>query len=97
MLRRKRILSLVAVVTMAITTMLVVPTAVTAAPSGYTSPCNGASNWTTGPENSLTMSSDLLSEFRAGRHARCDRLVFELDGNEKVSERGASMDLYAKG
>lgn len=61
----------------------------TAAPSGYTSPCYGSRGWTTGAENSLTMSSDLLTGFRAGRHATCDRLVFVLSDDDKIGYHAA--------
>ena len=83
MLRRK-ILSLTAAVMMVIATMLVAPATVAAASSGYNSPCYNWKGWTTGSENSFTMSSDLVSGFRAGRHSTCDRLVFALDGNDRV-------------
>lgn len=84
MLRRK-ILSLAAIATLFVTGLVSVPaTAVAAAPSSYANPCNGVGGWTTGSENSFRMSSDLLKAFRAGRHATCDRLVFVLDGDNRV-------------
>lgn len=56
----------------------------TAATSSYGSPCYNWKGWTTGHENDLTMSSDLLSDFRAGRQTKCDRLVLVLDGDDRV-------------
>lgn len=62
----------------------------TAATAGsYTSPCHNWRNWTLGSENSMRMSSDLLKGFRAGRQTACDRLVFVLNGDEKVGYYGA--------
>lgn len=82
---RRIALAFVAAVALAISTLVIAPaTAVAATPSGYANPCYGSKGWTTGSENSFTMSSDLVSGFRAGRHNTCDRLVFVLDGNDRV-------------
>lgn len=83
---RRKFLSLAAGAILLLTTGLVGASAAStaaAAPS-YGSTCYNWRGWTTGSENSYTMSSDLVNGFRAGRQTSCDRLVFVLDGKAKV-------------
>lgn len=86
-MRRKIPALLAAVVTVLSIGLVGVSTtsvATAATSASYNSPCYGSQNWTTGFENEPRMSSDLLKGFRAGRHATCDRLVFVLDGDNRV-------------
>lgn len=85
---RRKFLSVVASIIMMVAT-LVVGGLMTAAPAGaagsdYGSPCYNTGSWNTAAEVNNLSPRNRVDKFRAARHTRCDRIVFEFANSRQV-------------